>query len=261
MSLGRHERSAEPWRSPNCRVVSRRTLLAQRPARPRRGLAWGRARRARGMRRRSRRPAARPRRRFPRALARRDQCARRHRPDGRRARRRRPGRARGRADASCSRRCRRPARSTRCSTRIGTPSRRARTSRWAQAGATIVAQENTKLWLTTDVTWPWNDETVEPLPKVGATEQNVLWRNRARRRRSNRAVRASARLPAYRRRHVCVLPRRQRARRRRCRHGRGLAGHRLVDRRLDRRARRRPRHAVLRRERRARASCRRAAPC
>ena len=29
-----------------------------------------------------------------------------------------------------------------------------------QAGATIVAQENTKLWLTTDVTWPWSDETV-----------------------------------------------------------------------------------------------------
>jgi glyoxylase-like metal-dependent hydrolase (beta-lactamase superfamily II) len=35
-----------------------------------------------------------------------------------------------------------------------------------QAGATIIAQENTKQWLTTDVTWPWNDETVEPLPKV-----------------------------------------------------------------------------------------------
>jgi glyoxylase-like metal-dependent hydrolase (beta-lactamase superfamily II) len=35
-----------------------------------------------------------------------------------------------------------------------------------QSGATIVAHENTKQWLTTDVTWPWNDETVEPLPKV-----------------------------------------------------------------------------------------------
>jgi len=35
-----------------------------------------------------------------------------------------------------------------------------------QAGTTIVAQENTKLWLTTDVTWPWSNETVEPLPKV-----------------------------------------------------------------------------------------------
>jgi glyoxylase-like metal-dependent hydrolase (beta-lactamase superfamily II) len=33
----------------------------------------------------------------------------------------------------------------------------------ARAGATIVAHENTKLWLTTDVTWPWDDETVEPL--------------------------------------------------------------------------------------------------
>jgi glyoxylase-like metal-dependent hydrolase (beta-lactamase superfamily II) len=35
-----------------------------------------------------------------------------------------------------------------------------------QAGATIVAQENTKQWLTTDVTWPWNEETVQPLPKI-----------------------------------------------------------------------------------------------
>lgn len=37
--------------------------------------------------------------------------------------------------------------------------------RLAQAGAKIVSQVNTKLWLTTDVTWPWNGETVEPLPK------------------------------------------------------------------------------------------------
>jgi glyoxylase-like metal-dependent hydrolase (beta-lactamase superfamily II) len=36
-----------------------------------------------------------------------------------------------------------------------------------QAGARIVAQVNTKQWLTTDVTWPWNDETVEPLPAAG----------------------------------------------------------------------------------------------
>jgi glyoxylase-like metal-dependent hydrolase (beta-lactamase superfamily II) len=35
-----------------------------------------------------------------------------------------------------------------------------------EAGATIVAQENTKLWLTQDVTWPWNDETVRPLPNI-----------------------------------------------------------------------------------------------
>ena len=36
-----------------------------------------------------------------------------------------------------------------------------------QAGAKIVAQENTKQWLTTDVTWPWNAETVEPLAAAG----------------------------------------------------------------------------------------------
>ena len=34
----------------------------------------------------------------------------------------------------------------------------------AAAGAAIIAQENTKLWLSTDVTWPWNGQTVEPLP-------------------------------------------------------------------------------------------------
>jgi len=54
-----------------------------------------------------------------------------------------------------------------------------------QGGATIVAQENTKQWLTTDVTWPWSDETAEPLPKValpnktfyGETELMVGGRN------------------------------------------------------------------------------------
>jgi cyclase len=35
-----------------------------------------------------------------------------------------------------------------------------------QSGATVVAQENTKQWLGTDVTWPWNNETVQPLPKA-----------------------------------------------------------------------------------------------
>lgn len=35
----------------------------------------------------------------------------------------------------------------------------------ARAGARIVSQVNTKHWLSTDVTWPWNDETVEPLPE------------------------------------------------------------------------------------------------
>jgi glyoxylase-like metal-dependent hydrolase (beta-lactamase superfamily II) len=35
-----------------------------------------------------------------------------------------------------------------------------------KAGKTIVAQENTRLWLTTDVTWPWNGKRFKRLPKV-----------------------------------------------------------------------------------------------
>lgn len=40
-----------------------------------------------------------------------------------------------------------------------------------ESSATIVAQENTKLWLTTDVTWPWGGETVEPLAVAGLPNQ------------------------------------------------------------------------------------------
>jgi glyoxylase-like metal-dependent hydrolase (beta-lactamase superfamily II) len=43
-----------------------------------------------------------------------------------------------------------------------------------RGGAKIVAQENTKLWLTTDVTWPWSDETVEPLPQVGLPNETFF---------------------------------------------------------------------------------------
>jgi len=35
-----------------------------------------------------------------------------------------------------------------------------------KAGAQITAQENTRLWLTTDVKWPWNGQTFKRLPKV-----------------------------------------------------------------------------------------------
>jgi glyoxylase-like metal-dependent hydrolase (beta-lactamase superfamily II) len=35
-----------------------------------------------------------------------------------------------------------------------------------KAGAAIIAHENTRLWLTTDVTWPWNGQTFKRLPKV-----------------------------------------------------------------------------------------------
>jgi cyclase len=35
-----------------------------------------------------------------------------------------------------------------------------------KAGKTIIAHENTRLWLTTDVTWPWNNRSFKRLPKV-----------------------------------------------------------------------------------------------
>ena len=38
--------------------------------------------------------------------------------------------------------------------------------RLGKAGATIIAQENTRLWLTTDVTWPWNGQRFKRLPKI-----------------------------------------------------------------------------------------------
>jgi glyoxylase-like metal-dependent hydrolase (beta-lactamase superfamily II) len=38
--------------------------------------------------------------------------------------------------------------------------------RLGRAGATIIAHENTRLWLTQDITWPWNGQRFEPLPEV-----------------------------------------------------------------------------------------------
>jgi cyclase len=35
-----------------------------------------------------------------------------------------------------------------------------------KAGKTIIAQQNTRLWLTTDVVWPWNDRRFKRLPKI-----------------------------------------------------------------------------------------------
>ncbi len=35
-----------------------------------------------------------------------------------------------------------------------------------KAGATIIAQENTRLWLTQDITWPWNGRKFHKLPEV-----------------------------------------------------------------------------------------------
>ena len=38
--------------------------------------------------------------------------------------------------------------------------------RLGKGGKTIVAQENTRLWLTTDVTWPWNGRRFTRFPKI-----------------------------------------------------------------------------------------------
>lgn len=35
-----------------------------------------------------------------------------------------------------------------------------------QAGATIIAQENTRLWLQQNITWPWNHQTFHKFPKA-----------------------------------------------------------------------------------------------
>jgi cyclase len=36
----------------------------------------------------------------------------------------------------------------------------------AAEGTTIIAQENTRLWLSTDITWPWDGSRFEPLPET-----------------------------------------------------------------------------------------------
>lgn len=38
--------------------------------------------------------------------------------------------------------------------------------RLGQAGATIIAHENTRLWLGADITWPWDGKRFKPLAKV-----------------------------------------------------------------------------------------------
>jgi cyclase len=43
--------------------------------------------------------------------------------------------------------------------------------RLGQAGARIIAHENTRLWTTTDVTWPWDGSTFAPLPKIAQPNQ------------------------------------------------------------------------------------------
>ncbi len=45
--------------------------------------------------------------------------------------------------------------------------------RLGKAGRTIVAHENTRLWLTTDVTWPWDGRRFKRLPKIAQPNRTV----------------------------------------------------------------------------------------
>ena len=118
-------------------------------------------------------------------------------------------------------------------------------------GAEIIAHENTKLWLGTEVWVRWSDKKYPPLPPAARPDDDVLRCPRRRRlsvRHASRRMRPPAE-SAHGRRHVGVLPGRERARGRRRRLERRLADHRLVDRRLDRRDGRCVRHAARSRER------------
>jgi glyoxylase-like metal-dependent hydrolase (beta-lactamase superfamily II) len=44
--------------------------------------------------------------------------------------------------------------------------------RLGKAGASIIAHVNTRLWLTQDVTWPWNGQRFKKLPKVAQPPKN-----------------------------------------------------------------------------------------
>ena len=78
-----------------------------------------------------------------------------------------------------------------------------------KAGRTIIAHENTRLWLTTDVTWPWNGQRFKRLPKIAQPNKTLLHHRRARFRRS---LRVHPGCRAHRRRSVRVLPAAERAR-------------------------------------------------
>ena len=149
----------------------------------------------------------------------------------------------GRGAARRRRAVRGAARDARCSTRTGTASRRARTRRSATRGAQIVAHENTKLWLGTEVWVRWSDEKYPPLPKAARPTTTFYESRSFRFGDRDRRLRLSAE-GAHGRRHRRVLPRRERARCGRLVVERRVADHRLVDRRLDRRDARRLRQLL-----------------
>ncbi len=48
------------------------------------------------------------------------------------------------------------------------------------AGATIIAQENTRLWLTQNITWPWNRTEIQEASQDRPTQQDLLRKRDAR---------------------------------------------------------------------------------
>ena len=77
-----------------------------------------------------------------------------------------------------------------------------------KAGKTIIAHENTRLWLTTDVTWSWNGQRFKRLPKIAQPNKTFYTTGKLNRRR----LRLHPRRRAHRRGYVRVLPEAERAR-------------------------------------------------
>lgn len=48
--------------------------------------------------------------------------------------------------------------------------------RLGRDGATIIAHENARLWLTTDITWPWDGSRFSPLPEVARPNKTFYGR-------------------------------------------------------------------------------------
>ena len=73
-----------------------------------------------------------------------------------------------------------------------------------KAGAKIIAHENTKLWLGTDIFVEWQKRTYKPRPSTGDSESDVLHlrKDDVRKRRDSVWI---PRPGPYRRRHLCLL--------------------------------------------------------
>ncbi len=104
------------------------------------------------------------------------------------------------------------------------------------AGATIIAQENTRLWLQQNITWPWNGQKFKKLPKVAQAQPDLLRQGHSVQHRAARLrnpVRIYLRRGAHGRRSLRLLPAAEYPCGGRCRIRTRLACGRLVDRRLD----------------------------